>query len=87
MTLDESWFYYLADHELIQLPPEGKFRVGHVSRGGQKVMPTIMWCPTGFAIVIAIERGCKYNTGYYVSEVLTPLSEWWREGGGGISEI
>jgi hypothetical protein len=33
--------------------------------------------------VTAIERGCKSNTGYYVSEVLTPLSEWWREKAGG----
>jgi hypothetical protein len=46
-----------------------------------------MWWATGFAVVIAIERGCKSNTGYYVSDVLTPLSEWWREGGGGKFEI
>jgi histone-lysine N-methyltransferase SETMAR len=49
----------------------------------QKVMLTIVWDPTEFAVVTALESGCKFNTGYYVSEVLTPLSEWWREHGGG----
>jgi hypothetical protein len=24
VTLDESWFYYITDHELIWLPPDGK---------------------------------------------------------------
>jgi hypothetical protein len=48
-------------------------------------MITIVCGPTGFAIVTAIERGCKFNTGYYVSKVLTWLSEWWRERRGGDS--
>jgi hypothetical protein len=46
-------------------------------------MLTIMWDPTGFAVVTALESGCPFNTGYYVSKMLTPLSEWWRERGGG----
>jgi hypothetical protein len=44
-------------------------------------MLTIVWDPTGFAVVTALENWCKFNAGYYVSEVLTPLSEWWRERG------
>jgi hypothetical protein len=39
----------------------------------------IMWVPTAFAVVTAIESGCKFNMGYYVSKVLTRLSEWWCE--------
>jgi hypothetical protein len=46
-------------------------------------MLTIVWGPTGFAVVIALESGCKFNAGYDVSKVLTPLSEWWCERGGG----
>jgi histone-lysine N-methyltransferase SETMAR len=46
-------------------------------------MLTIVWDPTEFAVVIALDSGCKFNAGYYVSELLTPLSEWWRERGGG----
>jgi hypothetical protein len=49
----------------------------------QKVMLTIVWHPTEFAVVTALDSECKFNTGYYVSEVLTPLSEWWGERGGG----
>jgi hypothetical protein len=46
-------------------------------------MLTIVWLSIGFAVVTALDRGCKFNAGYYVSKVLTPLSEWWRERGGG----
>jgi hypothetical protein len=46
-------------------------------------MLAIVWYPTGFAAVTALESGCKFDTGYYLSELLTPLSEWSREGGGG----
>jgi hypothetical protein len=49
----------------------------------QKVMLAIVWDPTEFAVVTALDSRCKFNVGYYVSEVLTPLSEWWRERGGG----
>jgi hypothetical protein len=33
--------------------------------------------------VTALKSGCKFNAGYYVDKVLTPLSEWWRERGCG----
>jgi hypothetical protein len=46
-------------------------------------MVTIVWDPTEFAVVTAIDSGSKFNAGYYVREVLTPLSEWWRERGDG----
>jgi hypothetical protein len=46
-------------------------------------MLTLVWDPTGFAVVAAIESGCKFNAGYDVSKLLTPLSEWLRERGGG----
>jgi histone-lysine N-methyltransferase SETMAR len=49
----------------------------------QKVMLTLVWDSTEFAVVIVIDSGGKFNAGYYVSKVLTPLSEWWRERGGG----
>jgi hypothetical protein len=52
----------------------------------QNVMLIIVWDPAEFAVVTAIDGGCKFNAGYYVSEVLTPLSEWWCERGGGNFE-
>jgi hypothetical protein len=82
--MDESWFYYITDHELIWLPPDGKVSdLERVTIQTCTVMLTLMWDSTGFAAVIATESGCKFNIGDYVSKMLTPLSEWWRERGGG----
>jgi hypothetical protein len=84
MALDEFWFYYITDHELIGLPPDGKVPdLERVKIQSRNVILTIVWVSTGFAVVTALDRACKFNAGYYVSKVLTPLSEWWRERGGG----
>jgi hypothetical protein len=56
-----------------------KFRIGKVSQFGQKVIVIIVWGPTGFAVVAALDSQCKFNTGYSVSKVPTSLSERWRE--------
>jgi hypothetical protein len=50
--------------------------IGNVPQFGPKVMLTIVWDPTEFAIVTALDSGCKSKAGYYVGEVLTQLSEW-----------
>jgi histone-lysine N-methyltransferase SETMAR len=44
---------------------------------------TIVWDLAEFAVATALDTWCKFNAGHYVSEVLTPLSEWWRERGCG----
>jgi hypothetical protein len=76
VTLDESWFYYIPDHEFILLPPNGKVPdLEPVTIQSKKVILTIVWDPTAFAVVIALESGCKFNAGYYVSKMLTQLSE------------
>jgi hypothetical protein len=33
--------------------------------------------------VSTLESGYKFNTGYYVSKMSTPFTEWWCERGGG----
>jgi hypothetical protein len=38
-------------------------------------MLTIVWDPTEFAVMTALESGCKFNTGYHANKVLTPLAE------------
>jgi hypothetical protein len=84
VTMDESWFDDMIDHEQIWLPHSGKVPDGEcVIVQSKNVMLTIMWSPTGFATVTARDRGCKFNAGYYVSEVRTPLSEPCGERGGG----
>jgi hypothetical protein len=49
----------------------------------KKVMLTILWALTGFAVVIVFESGCKFKTGYHVSKMSTTLREWRCERGGG----
>jgi hypothetical protein len=76
VTLDESWFDYITDHELILLPPDGKVPDPEgVTIQSEKVILTIVCGPTRFAVVIAVGSGCKFNTGHYVSKMLTLLSE------------
>jgi hypothetical protein len=77
MTLDESWFYHITDVELIWLPPAGKVPdLERVTVQSRKNDVHLVWGPTGFSVVTALESGCKFNAGYYVSKVKIPLSEW-----------
>jgi hypothetical protein len=76
VTLDKSSFYYTAYHELILLPHDGKVMDPEgVAVQSKKMMVIIMSGPTGFTFVTAIESGCKFNAGYYVSKSLTSLCE------------
>jgi hypothetical protein len=36
VTLDESWFYYVTDEELVWFPRVEEFQIGNVSRFSQK---------------------------------------------------
>jgi hypothetical protein len=87
VTLDKSWFYSIADHELIFFLAHGKVPdLERVTIQSKKVMLTIVWRPIGFTFVIALGSDFKFNVGYCVSKVLTQLSEWWCEDGGGNGE-
>jgi hypothetical protein len=55
------------------------FASGTCHSSVQKVMLTIAWDLAKFAVVTALDSVCKFNADYYMSEVLKPLSEWWRE--------
>jgi histone-lysine N-methyltransferase SETMAR len=84
LTLDKSWFHYITDHELRWLPPDGKVpNRERITIESEKAMLPIVWGPTGFAAVTALESGCKFNAGYNVSKVLISLFEWWCEYGVG----
>jgi hypothetical protein len=37
---------------------------------------TIVWNPRGFHLIKVLEKGCKFNAGYYIAEILEPLSQW-----------
>jgi hypothetical protein len=79
VTLDKSWFDDSTDHELIWLRPGEKVpERTHVSVSVQcrELMIIIVWNPTGFHLIRVIPNGCKFNSSYYQSEILGPLSEW-----------
>jgi hypothetical protein len=42
----------------------------------EKFMPTIVWNPRGFHLIKVLEKGRKFNTGYYLAEILESLSQW-----------
>jgi hypothetical protein len=39
-------------------------------------MLTIVWNPRGFHLIKVLEKGRKFNAGYYIAEILEPLSHW-----------
>jgi hypothetical protein len=39
-------------------------------------MLTIVWNPRGFHLIKVLEKGRKFNAGYYITEILEPLSQW-----------
>jgi hypothetical protein len=39
-------------------------------------MLTIVWNPRGFHLIKILEKGRKFNAGYYIAERLRPLSQW-----------
>jgi hypothetical protein len=60
VTLDQSRFSDITDHELILLTADGK--VSHRERPtvhSRTLIPTILWDPTGFAVVTALDMGAN----------------------------
>jgi hypothetical protein len=41
----------------------------------KKIMFTIVWNPRGFRLIKVLEKGRKFNAGYYIAEILEPLSQ------------
>jgi hypothetical protein len=39
-------------------------------------MLTIVWNPLRFHLIKVLEKGRKFNAGYYIAQILEPLSQW-----------
>jgi hypothetical protein len=39
-------------------------------------MLMIVWNPRGFRLIKVLEKGRKFNSGYYTAEIFEPLSQW-----------
>jgi hypothetical protein len=79
VTLDESLFYLNTDHELIWLQPDGEIS-GRERPTIQleKVMLTIVWNPSGFYLINVLSKKLKFNTSFYVTQILGRVSDWRR---------
>jgi hypothetical protein len=62
VTLDESWFYFNVDHELIWLQPDEETPEGerHTVQS-EKVMITIIWNPGAFHLIKLLPKGFKFD--------------------------
>jgi hypothetical protein len=76
-TLDESWFYTSTDYEFVwQLQDEKNSRKRTAHNSIEKFMLTIIWNPRVFQLIRVLEKGSKFNAGYYIAKILEPLSQW-----------
>jgi histone-lysine N-methyltransferase SETMAR len=79
VTLDESWFYLTTQHESIWFPETEK--VPERERPmiqSKKLMLTIIWNPQGFHLINVLPKGQKFNADYYITYLLSTLSQWRR---------
>jgi hypothetical protein len=82
ITLDETWFYYCTDHELISLAPgETVPKRGQHIIQSRKTMVTIAWNTNGFHVLADLPKGVKINATDYTTEILPHILEWRRTHG------
>jgi hypothetical protein len=76
ITLDASWLSLSTDHEFVWIRHGEKVpeRERHTIQS-KKFILTIVWNPLGFHLIDVLGRGRKFNAPYYVTEILSLLSE------------
>jgi histone-lysine N-methyltransferase SETMAR len=60
-----------GSHEIKKVPERERHTIQ-----SKKFMLTIVWNPRGFYLIKVLEKGRKFNTGYYITEILELLSQW-----------
>jgi hypothetical protein len=83
VTLDESWIYSFSEHDLMRTAP-GEIVVDRERHTVQspKFMLTVVWNPIKFYVLKALPKGRKFNTQYYINDMLVTISDWKRQTGG-----
>jgi histone-lysine N-methyltransferase SETMAR len=67
----------LGPHEMKKFPKENG------TQFNRKIMLTIVWNLRGFHLIKVLEKGRKFNAGYYIAEILKSLSQWSSFGAAG----
>jgi hypothetical protein len=83
VTLDESWFYWNSDHDLMWLPPGDAVpdRERYIIQS-PKLMLAIVWSPSGLHVVNCSPTGCKFNAHGYTTRIFNEVADWRRRSGG-----
>jgi hypothetical protein len=76
ITLDESWFYFSTDHEMIWLAPGGTIpeKEKHMIQSPQ-LMKTVAWNTSGFQVIEALPKCTHFNASYYSTQILEQINE------------
>jgi hypothetical protein len=77
VTFNESWSYLSTDYEFVWLLRDEKVpeRDRHRIQSKEFIF-TIVWNPRKFHLIKVLNKGRKFNTGYYIAEILELLSQW-----------
>lgn len=76
VTGDQKWFtlkYVSAGGWVFQDEEPPIYEKSHI--GIQKVMATIIWNPHDFYVIDFLPQNMKYNSSYFIDNVLQPLSQ------------
>jgi hypothetical protein len=77
VTLDESWFFLSRDYKFVWLPQdENVAERERCTIQSKKFMLRIVWNPRRFHLIKVLEKGHKFNAGYYAAEIFESLSQW-----------
>ena len=76
LTGDESWFYLQSVHDLIWLQRDEEPPVKEKKMiDSPKMMLTVFWNPEGFLISNVLPPHQKFNSEYFINQILQPIYE------------
>jgi hypothetical protein len=77
VTLDQSWFYLSTDHEFVWLPRDEKVpeRERHTIQS-KKIHTHDLSESARVPFDQGSRKRCKFDSGYYITKILKPLSQW-----------
>jgi hypothetical protein len=76
VTLDESWFYLSTDYEFVWLPQDEKFVKENSKQFNREIHVHNRLEPAWVPLDQDSRKSRKFNAGYYIVEILGPLSQW-----------
>ena len=80
LTGDESWFFFVEDFAIQWVAPNQKpFQRSKRTISSPKRMITVFWSPLGFQIIEMLPKGSKFNSRYFIDEILVKIAQFHQE--------